>query len=219
MRSGEHLLLAGRWSSGARQLIVLTRMPFLAQSGRYGVKGLYRTWRILACDTPGGEAVGIWYAKLLLSAVLAAAGLAGSCAPKASVAPVPTTLAATVRGLPAYGSAGMPVLCSWIFDLTAKQYGDECVVAKNEALQAELRSSIARIDAFVMANSSKPMTAVQLERSKEAVLRDNRVDGSACNAVNASIYSIFEQAGPETVRAGTDALLSAPREPVLQPCL
>ena len=164
----------------------------------------------------GGPALGM--RKIMRSALVASLALAGGCAPEPAAPPVPRAAAASVHGIQVYANVDMPVLCSWILDLTAEQYGRECAALQDHALQAELRSSIGRIDRFIISNSSTPLSQTQLEGRKKEMLRDVRNAGSVCKAVNAAYYTMYKQAGPKAVRAGTDALFSVPREPVLQPC-
>jgi hypothetical protein len=111
------------------------------------------------------------------------------------------------------------VLCIWSIYDAVRLVGRECHAGQDAAFQAELEQSIARIDDFIIANSTSPVSKEQLDARRAQGLRGLQVRGSICAGGAEQLYQMLRRSGPEAIRAQTADLLSIPREPVMNPCL
>lgn len=111
------------------------------------------------------------------------------------------------------------VLCIWSIYDAVRLVGQECHPGQDAAFQAELEQSIARIDDFIIANSTHPVSKEQLEARRAQGLRLLQARGSICAGGAEQLYQMLRGSGPDALRAQTADLLSIPREPVMNPCL
>lgn len=111
------------------------------------------------------------------------------------------------------------VLCIWTIYNFVRRVGRECHSGHDAAFQAELDQSIARIDEFIMANTTPPISKEQLEARREQGLRGMPVRASICTGSAEQLYKMLSRGGPDVLRSQTADLLSIPREPVMNPCL
>jgi hypothetical protein len=111
------------------------------------------------------------------------------------------------------------VLCAWGIYEAARAAGRACFDGQDGPFQAELERSISRIDQFILANSSRHITQAQLDERRRRGLEEVRQAGDICKGAAAQMYVALRTRGAAALGAGTDELLSVPREPVMNPCL
>jgi hypothetical protein len=109
------------------------------------------------------------------------------------------------------------VLCIYMINLHAAVTGRVCYPGKDEVLQSALDESLARIEAFVLENSS--ISAAELARWRQEYTDRQKDSGQLCSGESADLYKTLRDRGAEALRASTDKLLSVPRKPVMNPCL
>jgi hypothetical protein len=110
------------------------------------------------------------------------------------------------------------VLCSWSIYLSIQNQTAACALPRRPADDA-IDQAIAAINEFILANSSLHPTRPMLEDFKrgaaESELRQRGLE-KACASPD---LEMFRRPSPEKVQASVKALLSVPREPVMNPCL
>lgn len=114
------------------------------------------------------------------------------------------------------------VLCMWSLYVAAQELGRRCFAGQDPDFQAELARSIARTEDFIVKNSSSPTTLADLQArkaSEAAGAADDLRPEKLCKSEWPQLYTNFKSAGAAGLRAGTDELLSVPREPVINPCI
>jgi hypothetical protein len=111
------------------------------------------------------------------------------------------------------------VLCVWMIYAEVQATGQTCFKGQDQAFQAELDSSIKRIDAFIIKNSSRPVTQAGLDARKAQGRQQLGAIKNLCTSGAAQMYQALRAGGPDKLRASTTDLLSIPREPVTNPCL
>ena len=172
-------------------------------------------------------------------AAVAAALAAGACAPgqgrpgaEGQVAEsAEATVSDTGRGYDAVTTEGVDgeaqvdntgkgaVLCARMLYIAAEQVGRQCAAGQDAAFQQELTRSLSRIDRFIIANSSQPVTQAQLDAARAREQAQNRRHVKLCEGDMLGLYQAIRAQGPQAMRTSVDDLLSIPREPVLNPCL
>ncbi len=116
---------------------------------------------------------------------------------------------------PSYRDA--PVLCVWQLLLATQLVGEKCHAGEDTAFQAELKSSIHRVDGFISANDATA-TPDKIEAFKQQ-FRDQSAGLDLCSSQDAqSMYADAKQAGPDRIRADTDELIAVPRKPTKDGC-
>ncbi len=111
------------------------------------------------------------------------------------------------------------VLCTWGIFEAARAAGRECYNGQDPAFQAELDSSISRIDGFIIKNSMHPVTKAGLAARRLQGLQQIGGQENLCRGDAAKIYEVLRSRGVLQLRVQTTELLSIPREPVTNPCL
>ena len=120
------------------------------------------------------------------------------------------------------------VLCSQLMLMEVRYVSQLCRWARTPADDA-IDKGIADIDAFVLKNSSRPVTQEMLDQRKAdyfagrpkpggALPRRCTADPKDFDSDTALLWSIH-QMDPAALAASTAELLSIPREPLLNPCL
>lgn len=113
------------------------------------------------------------------------------------------------------------VLCVWSIYLSIQAHTKDCGLPRRPADDV-IDEAIAEIDEFILANSSLHPTRAALEdfkrRAAESERRLARQRSSKEYCQN-NDYEIWHSADPGRIRADVKALLSIPREPVMNPCL
>jgi hypothetical protein len=110
------------------------------------------------------------------------------------------------------------VLCSWSILLSIQARTAECGWDRRPVDDA-IDEAIAAIDEFIIAKSSLHPTRPMLEDFKQRAAESERRSVSRQQYCETSASEPFRNAGPDRIREGTTALLSIPREPVMNPCL
>lgn len=149
------------------------------------------------------------------------AGLAACTVSQRAVVPEPDALIGPGGEVALVDRSGKgAVLCAWSMLAAAKQIGDRCFPGQDRALREELDRSIERTEAFIVENSSAPVTRADLQSFKSARgPKDGAASAELCRSDWAELYVGLRAGGAEALRAYTDDLLSLPREPVMNPCL
>lgn len=109
------------------------------------------------------------------------------------------------------------VLCSWSVLVLAQEVGRRCPALREPALQTELDRTVAKVDAFILANSSQKPTRADLARWKARTM-EGLTPAGLCAGEPLELYMEVRKLGPSHIRASTNDLLSIPREPVMNPC-
>jgi hypothetical protein len=113
------------------------------------------------------------------------------------------------------------VLCAWSIFLSVQTHTKDCGLTRRP-VDDVIDEAISQIDEFILANSSLHPTRAALEEFKRAAaefergLARQRSPKQFCENTD---YEIWRGADPEKIRASVNALLSIPREPVMNPCL
>jgi len=111
------------------------------------------------------------------------------------------------------------VLCMWGILEAVRATGRECFEGQDQEFQAELDSSLARIDQFIIRNSSRPVTQAGLELRRSQAVQQLRSSGNVCAGDTAKMYQALRTGGADRLRGYVTDMLSIPREPVINPCL
>ena len=131
----------------------------------------------------------------------------------------PSTIAQSVSPPPAREPPpGEGVICAWAIYTTVAEVGGTCFPRENPALQAELRRSVSRIDAYVLRNS-KGATPEQLTAFKRQQGHVGAPAARLCVADAIQLYRSLEKAGAAKLSAGVDAMLARDGEPTWGTCL
>jgi hypothetical protein len=101
--------------------------------------------------------------------------------------------------------------------LHAALTGRVCYPGEDEAFQSALDESLARIETFILENSS--MSAAELAQSKQKYIDRERDRSQLCGGDGQTLYEGLRSRGGEALRSSTAKLLSVPRKPVMNPCL
>ncbi len=110
------------------------------------------------------------------------------------------------------------VLCLWQIYSFIIEVGNQCF-KNNDDIQRELVESVKRIDAFIIRNSSHPVTQAQLSASEAQATQNLHKSGNMCKGDGANLYQRVRSGGAAGIHGSLDELLSVPREPVMNPCL
>ena len=114
------------------------------------------------------------------------------------------------------------VLCVWLLYAQTQATVDVCGLPIS-ATDTAIRDGIGRIDRFIIRNSTEPVTQAQL-RNSEAIFKNQQITrivqpGHFHGSCDGKDIAPFRQGNPEQVEKSIDALLSIPREPLMNPCL
>jgi hypothetical protein len=114
------------------------------------------------------------------------------------------------------------VLCAWSIYLSFQAETAACGLPRKPVDDA-IEQAIAEIDEFILANSSLRPTRAMLEdfkrRARESHLNALRRQGGPQNSCERFDLQHFRSLNPDQIRTSIKALLSVPREPVMNPCL
>lgn len=110
------------------------------------------------------------------------------------------------------------VMCLWGVLEAARVAGDACAGNEDAAFRTDLARAIAQVDAFILKNSSVPVTPAQLEARRAAGAAQVRRSGPVCTGGAHAFYESLKTRGAPALRASTQDALSVPREPVMNPC-
>ena len=141
------------------------------------------------------------------AALVALAGLA----PAGPQAPAPDASAERDRP-PAMGA-----LCGLALLAVAAEVGRRCVADPDPAVQAELDSAVARLDAFVLADPGWDRAALDRLKREQAGLGEPVAQFCAADAV--MIYRGFAGARRGELERWAETLASSPRPPHWGDCL
>ena len=111
------------------------------------------------------------------------------------------------------------VLCIWGILEAARAAGRECFKGQDQEFQSELDASLARMDQFIIQNSSHHLTQAGLETRRAQSIRQLHSLGNICTGDAGGMYAVFRTRGVAQLRTLVAENLSIPREPVINPCL
>ena len=115
---------------------------------------------------------------------------------------------------------GEGVLCSWAILAAVAEIGRKCHGGENPELQSELEGAIARIDAYVLANSDPAMTPAAVEEFKRFQGHKDVPAATMCVPGDGEVmYQRLAQVGPDVIRTATDEILERPGNPAWGDCL
>jgi hypothetical protein len=114
------------------------------------------------------------------------------------------------------------VLCVWAIYLSVKSHTAVCGLARRPVDDA-IDNAIAKIDEFIIANSSLHPSRAALEdfkrRAAEQELKALGGQKTYCEGPGARDIEGFRSTSADEVQKSVTALLAVPREPVMNPCL
>jgi hypothetical protein len=110
------------------------------------------------------------------------------------------------------------VLCSWSINLSVQARTADCGWARRPVDDA-IDEAITAIDDFILANSSLHPTRPMLEDFKRRAAESERRIVTRERYCESRNSEFIRSADPDRIREGVKALLSIPREPVMNPCL
>lgn len=112
---------------------------------------------------------------------------------------------------------GEGVFCAAAIFALAAEVGARCFPGQDPDLQAELRQSVAKIDAFILQNSTT--TAAELETFKKEQAHVGAPAALLCQGDASDIYLGLRRGGPKPIRENADLLVSRPGPPTWGTCL
>jgi hypothetical protein len=145
--------------------------------------------------------------RLTLAATLAV--LAGSA--QAGTAPE------TALSQPSVREPAMGTICAVALYTAVQEVGKRCFPGEDAEFQAEVDRAVARLDAFVLANSD--MGEAGLERLKREQSLVGAPEAELCTGDPVGIYRAFAAQGKESLRAEAEMLTARPRPAVWGDCL
>jgi hypothetical protein len=116
--------------------------------------------------------------------------------------------------------AGGAVLCTWAVYLTVQAQTAACKLSRKPTDDA-IDQAITAIDEYILTHSSLQPTRASLDdfkRRTAAPLERAAKDGTLQKICAGRDLDKLRGTSPDQVRASTEALLAAPREPVMNPC-
>ncbi|MDB5536726.1 MAG: hypothetical protein JWP26_3956 [Devosia sp.] len=125
------------------------------------------------------------------------------------------------RSPPADASGKGPVLCVWGIYQLIDQHTRKCGWVHN-AVDSAVEAGIAKMDAFIIENSSTPVSQQTLDEKKLTFASQVPDNACAFKPGDGSFTSMIwgmRQGDPATVTSDIAELLSVPREPLMNPCL
>jgi len=115
---------------------------------------------------------------------------------------------------------GEGVLCAWSIMAAIAEIGRKCHAGEDVELQGKLDGAVARIDAYVLANSDPATTRAQIEEFKRIQGHNDVPAGKMCVPGDGEImYQEFARAEPDMIRTWLDELLARPGNPSWGTCL
>lgn len=112
---------------------------------------------------------------------------------------------------------GMGVLCAAALFTATAEIGRRCDVSADPGLQAELEASEARLDAYILANSS--WDRARLDRFKREQASLGQPAAKLCNADALGIHGAFARTGPGELKRWSERLVARLGPPRWGDCL
>ena len=113
---------------------------------------------------------------------------------------------------------GEGIVCAWALYSVAAQVAARCFPGENPALEAELRNSVTKLDAYV-ARNSKDATPANIEKFKQEQGGVGAPVERLCKGDAVMVYRAFERAGPDKLRLETDKATARDGPPSWGTCL
>lgn len=114
-------------------------------------------------------------------------------------------------------AAGEGVICAWAIYGVMAEVAERCPVGANEDFKLEIRRSVHRLDAYVLANSN--LTTEQVAKFKSEQSRVGTPTVELCQGAPLELYEGVRSVGIEEIRSSVDALTARPGEPTWGTCL
>ncbi|MBI1251792.1 MAG: hypothetical protein GC189_10000 [Alphaproteobacteria bacterium] len=134
----------------------------------------------------------------------------------ASLLVQPLAIAQSGRRTPEPGEG---VICAWALYSVAAEVGRRCFPGQNVEVNEELVRSVARIDAFVIANTDPQTTKQQIDEFKRQQGGVGADQESLCRGDAVQIYRSLAAQGALEIRRSIDTLVSRPGSPTWGTCL
>jgi hypothetical protein len=112
--------------------------------------------------------------------------------------------------------AGEGVVCAWAIYAAIAEVGRRCFPDDAPEFQAELRNSVARIDAYVAKNSK--MTPDDIARFKRQQAHVDAPREAVCRGDGVTLYQNMKRGGATPLRQATDKILARAGEPTWGTC-
>lgn len=114
---------------------------------------------------------------------------------------------------------GEGVICAWALYSVAAEVGGRCYPDQNVEVNEELVRSVARIDAFVIANTDPQVTDQQVDEFKRLQGGVGAAEEFLCHGDAVQIYQSLAAQGASEIRQSIDTLVSRPGPPTWGTCL
>jgi hypothetical protein len=114
---------------------------------------------------------------------------------------------------------GEGVICAWALYSVATEVAGRCYPGQNVEVQQELVRSVARIDAFVIANADPQVTEQQVEEFKRQQGGVGADEELLCHGDAEQLYQSLAAQGASEIRQSIDTLVSRPGPPTWGTCL
>jgi hypothetical protein len=109
------------------------------------------------------------------------------------------------------------VLCGWMIVLNVKAFHDRCHPTADGEVAAALNDASTQLDQFIATNTPIP---IEEAKSRTTGFLANATQSLSCDDPDAEhFYQQMKARGPVQIRAWMTDMLSAPRPPVMSPCL
>ena len=115
---------------------------------------------------------------------------------------------------------GEGVLCAWAIYAAIATVGQKCHPGEDPEFQSALGRTIARFDAYVLANSTPSATPAWIDAFKRQQGSQDTPTAALCANKDAeNMYQALLKAGANEIRKSTDELLARPGNPEWGTCL
>lgn len=114
-------------------------------------------------------------------------------------------------------AAGEGVVCALAIYSAVAEIGGQCFPENDKDFQTHLRNSVARLDAYVLANSK--ITQTDLDRFKRSQSLRGQPKAKVCSPEMIAMYQSMAKAGPIEMDNAIDKLVARPGDPTWGTCL
>lgn len=127
--------------------------------------------------------------------------------------PASASLSQQARVIP----PGEGVICAWAIYGALAEVAERCPVASDEAFRLELRRTVDRLDAYVLANSQ--LTTEQIADFKSVQSHVGTPTEHLCQGDPLDMYDAMRSTGVDDLRTSIDELTARPGQPTWGTCL
>jgi hypothetical protein len=123
----------------------------------------------------------------------------------------------TALSRPAVREPAMGTICAVALYTVVQEVGKRCFPGEDSEFQTQVARSVARLDAFVLANSDIGQAGLEQLKREQSLVGAPRAE--VCSETPVGIYRAFAREGSESLRAETEMLTARPRPAVWGDCL